>query len=90
MKKIDGYYMTWEEARGMLRNALDDNTIELCYDADSYWAYSESNNVTYDMGQIDMRLSEEIGLAPGDDSDRYVGFVSFLGIIIVDCNRIEQ
>ncbi len=90
MKNVDGYFMSWEEAEDALKDVLDDETIELFYDVNGYWAYSESNDIKYDMGQIDMRLSQAMDLDPDDDPDRYVGFVSFLGIIIVDCNRIEQ
>lgn len=87
MKRIHGSLFTWDEVKEALQDVLDDASVKVEYRAGQYTAYSSANDTTLDMGQVDARLAQYIGLDVSDlldCQDRYVGYASEAGFLIVD------
>ena len=86
MKQVNGVFFAWKEVQDAVQSVLDDKTVEVYYEDGTYGAYSESSSTSLDMGQIDARLAQYLGLdSEGltERQDKYVGYACVFGLILI-------
>lgn len=86
MRRVNGVFFTWKDAQEAVQSVLDDKTIEVYHEDGAYGAYSESSDTSLDMGQVDERLAQYLGLDSeglDEQQNRYAGYACVFGIILI-------